>query len=92
MESGDWVNEFLAGLAPCTEVLSTGTATVMGHTVPAVLVRTVYGQELVFGKFNTERGKFKGKRVSQNATTEGVRYVCSNGHVVDWSPPFGDFE
>lgn len=76
---------------PSTVVLSTGMATVLGHIVPATLVRNVYGQEIVWGNLSTQRGKFKGKE-SNSAATEGVRYVCSDGHVVEWSPPFGDFE
>lgn len=74
-----------------TEVLSHGTATVMGRDVPAVLVRNVYGQVLVWGKFGTKRGKFTG-RESNSAATEGVQYVCVDGHAHNWNPPFGDFE
>ena len=82
---------FLAGLHPSTRVLSQGVATVLGHTVDAVLVRNVYGQELVWGDFGTSRGKFKGHR-SQSATTEGVRYVSTDGQVLEcWNPPFGDY-
>lgn len=51
-----------------------GRATVLGHTVDAILVRNVYGQEIVWGMFGCNRGKFKGT-FSNNAATEGVVYV-----------------
>ena len=86
-------DELLRRLHSSTTVLSLGTATVLGHDVPAIFVRNLYGQELVFGQFDTHKGKFKGKRVTNNAATEGVRYVSQDGqHVVEWNPPFGDFE
>ena len=71
------LNELLGKLHPSTTVLSMGTATVLGRTVDAVLVKNLYGQELVWGYFGCERGKFKGK-LSQNATTEGVTYEATN--------------
>lgn len=71
------MEEFLNNLHPSTVVLSQGTATVLGNHMPAVLVRNVYGQELVWGHFSTHRGKFKGK-LSQNATTEEVEYEATN--------------
>ena len=74
-----------------TTVLSTGTAMVLGHDVPAVLVRNLYRQEIVWGNFSTQRGKFKGKE-SNSGATEGVRYVSCDGHEVGWNPPFGDYE
>lgn len=90
MESHD---ELLRRLHPSTQVLSVGQATVMGHDVPAILVRNLYGQELVFGQFDCHRGKFKGKRVTNNAATEGVLYRGNeDGYEVSWNPPFGDFE
>lgn len=76
---------------PSTAVLSVGHATVLGHTVPAVLVRNLYGQEIVWGSFSTFKGKFKGKP-SNSAATEGVVYVSADGQVLSGNPPFGDFE
>ena len=59
-----------------TTILSRGMATVLGRTVPAVETRNnIYGQTLVWGMFNVERGKFKGTRLSNNAATEGVSYI-----------------
>jgi len=69
------LDEFLRNLHPSTKVLSRGKATVLGNTVPAVLVRTLYGQEIVWGEFNCDRGKFKGKRLTNDAATEEVIYV-----------------
>ena len=69
----EWANEFLRTLNPCTQVLSTGTAVVDGHSVPAVQVRNLYGQVIVWGKFGRNRGKFKGT-LSNDAATEEVSY------------------
>ena len=68
------LEEFIASLHPSTTLLSHGTATVMGNKVDAVLVRNLYGQEIVWGVFNVERGKYKGKKLSNSAATEEVEY------------------
>ena len=85
------LNDFVAALHPSSTLLSYGRATVMGHDVDAVLVRNVYGQELVWGFFNCDKGKFKGKPLANSAATEGVSYT-SDTHVVKWNPVYGDFE
>lgn len=86
------LNELLRRFHPSTTVLSRGVASVLGHDVPAVLVRNCYGQELVWGEFSCNRGKFKGK-LANSANTEGVLYKGDgDGYVVRWDPPFGDFE
>lgn len=69
------LDDFVSNLHPSTDLISTGKATVMGHTVDAALTRNLYGQEIVWGVFNCDRGKFKGKRLSNDAATEGVEYV-----------------
>lgn len=64
------------GFHRTTTVLSEGVAAVMGNTVPALETHnSIYGQTLVWGMFNVERGKFKGTRLANNASTEGVEYV-----------------
>lgn len=83
-------NEIVSRFLPSTTVLSMGYASVLGRIVPAVFVRSsVYGQELVWGSFGCKRGKFVGN-LSQNATTEGVRYTATDGSIIEWTPPFGD--
>ncbi len=83
------MNKFVENLHHSTQVLSYGKATVMGNTVDAVLLRNLYGQELVWGYFNCDKGKFKGKRLTNSAATEGVNYVSGDGqHVVTWSPVY----
>ncbi len=74
----DQLDEFVSGLHPSTQLLSRGTATVLGHNVPAVLTRNLYGQEIVWGMFNCDRGKFKGKRLTNNAATEEVYYEATD--------------
>jgi hypothetical protein len=66
--------KFVEGLHPSTTLLSTGKATVMGHTVAAVEVRNLYNQTIVWGVFDVDRGKYKGKRMANNANTDGVVY------------------
>lgn len=68
------LNDFKRDLNPSTMLISTGTATVLGHTVDAILVRNLYGQEIVWGEFGCNRGKFKGG-LSNNAATDEVTYV-----------------
>ena len=85
----DQLDEFVRDLHPSTTLLSRGVANVMGHDVPAVLTRNLYGQEIVWGVFNCDRGKFKGKRLTNSAATEDVNYASDDGqHVVTWSPPY----
>jgi hypothetical protein len=69
------LDEFIANLHPSTKILSRGTATVMGNKVDSVLVRNLYGQEIVWGVFNVERGKYKGKKLTNSAATEEVVYL-----------------
>jgi hypothetical protein len=69
------LEDFANNLHLSTQLLSRGTAMVMGHEVEAVKVRNLYGQEVVWGEFNCNRGKFKGNRITNDATTEGVEYV-----------------
>lgn len=59
-----------------TTLLSIGNATVMGNIRPAYEVMNLYGQILVWGMFNVDRGKFKGTRLSNNAATEDVVYYA----------------
>ena len=69
------LDQFVDNLHPTSTLLSRGTATVMEkYIVPAVLVRNMYGQEVVWGQFNCERGKYKGKRLANNANTDEVEY------------------
>lgn len=70
----DQLDEFVRDLHPSTTLLSSGTATVLGHNVPAVLTSNLYRQEVVWGVFNCDRGKFKGKRLTNSAATEEVFY------------------
>jgi hypothetical protein len=70
------LEEFVKGLHPSTKLLSTGKAIVMGYTVDAVLIRNLYGQEIVWGMFSVARGKFKGK-LANNANTEDVVYSAN---------------
>lgn len=72
------LEEFVNGLPSCTKLLSRGTATVLGQTVDAVEVETVYGQRIVWGMFNCDKGKFKGKRLTNNAATEEVDYTSEH--------------
>jgi hypothetical protein len=60
-------------LHPSTEIISKGKAVVLDHTVDAILVRNLYGQEIVWGLFGCSRGKFKGF-LANNANTENVIY------------------
>ena len=73
------LDEFLQHLHHTSKLLSRGHAEVLGHTRPAALVRNLYGQEIVWGVFNCDRGKFKGKRLANNANTDEVNYVPENG-------------
>jgi hypothetical protein len=66
---------FRSGLSSTSVVLSEGIAAVLGHDVPALLVRNLYGQEIVWGEFGCNRGKFKGG-LSNNAATEDVYYTA----------------
>lgn len=68
------LNEFTQNLHKSSKLVSHGTATVLGRTVPAALVRNMYGQEIVWGEFSCNKGKFKGK-LANNAATEEVVYV-----------------
>jgi len=68
------LDNFVKDLHSSATVLGYGRASVLEHDVPAILVRNVYGQELVWGEFSCNRGKFKGL-LSNNAQTEGVTYV-----------------
>ena len=72
------LDEFVRSLHPSTTLISRGKATVLGHTVDAVLVRNLYGQEIVWGMFNCDKGKFKGKRLANSAATEEVVYEATN--------------
>ncbi len=69
------LQQFVDGLKPCTTLLSVGKATVDGNVVDAVKVRNLYGQEIVWGKFNRgKKHKYEGKRLTNDAATEGVEY------------------
>jgi len=68
------LDDFRANLHPSTQVLSTGTAEVLGHTVDAIQTRNLYGQVIVWGYFGCNRGKFKGG-FSNDAATEDVNYT-----------------
>jgi hypothetical protein len=65
---------FMTNLHQSTQLLSQGKAVVLGHEVDAVLVRNLYGQEIVWGMFSVDKGKFKG-RLSNSAATEAVQYT-----------------
>lgn len=67
------IEAFVASLHPTSSVINYGQATVMDRTVDAVLVTNLYGQEIVWGLFSVDKGKFKGK-LANNANTEGVEY------------------
>jgi hypothetical protein len=64
---------FKDNLHPSATFLSQGKATVLGRTVDAIMIRTLYGQEIVWGHFSVDRGKLRGK-LANNAATEGVDY------------------
>lgn len=68
------VEEIQARLHHSSTLLSIGKAEVMGNVVDAYEVRNLYGQVLVWGMFNVDRGKFKGNRLTNNAATECVKY------------------
>lgn len=67
------LGDFVQSLDHTTEILSFGKATVMEKDVDAVLVKNLYGQEIVWGHFSVSRGKFKGN-LANNANTEEVVY------------------
>lgn len=69
------LEQFISELHPSTALLSKGKATVMDHEVESVKVRNLYGQEIVWGMFSVDKGKFKGK-LANSASTEGVVYVA----------------
>lgn len=75
MEHDLKVDEFVRRLHPTTKLLSRGIAFVAEREHDAVQVRNLYGQEIVWGKFNVERGKYKGKRIANNANTDFVSYT-----------------
>lgn len=68
------LEKFIESIHPSTKLISIGIATVMGNTVDAVLVKNLYGQEIVWGIFNVDKGKYKGNRLANNASVEGVTY------------------
>ena len=68
------LEEFVSNLHPSATLVSRGTAEVLGHTVDAVKVRNLYGQEVVWGMFNVDKGKFRGKRLANDCATEEVHY------------------
>lgn len=68
------LQKFVDNLHPSTELLSTGRAYCQGREVDAVVVRNLYGQEIIWGMFSCDRGKFKG-RLANNANTDGVTYI-----------------
>lgn len=84
------LDEFVNGLHGSTTLLARGRALVSGREVEAILVRNAYEQELVWGMFGHDRGKFKGY-LANNAATGRVRFE-SETHTVEYSPPFGDFD
>lgn len=63
---------FLNNLHPSCTVIGLGTAEVLGNKVDAALIRSLYRQELVWGMFNVEKGKFKGTKLANSASTENV--------------------
>lgn len=75
-------NQFCTGLHKSSQLLSTGTATVLGSEFPAALVRNMYGQELVWGEFGFERKKSgdfkKWTGLSNNAATSEVIYETTD--------------
>jgi hypothetical protein len=68
------LEEFVSNLHSSTTLLERGFATVMENTIDAVLVRNLYGQEIVWGTFNVDRGKYKGNRLTNSASTENVQF------------------
>lgn len=74
MSGDDQLEIFVGNLHPSTKLLSRGNATVMDREVCAAKVRNLYGQEIVWGLFSVDKGKFKGK-LANSASTEGVTYV-----------------
>ena len=68
------LEEFVNNLHSSSQLLSKGKAVVMEHEVDAVLVKNLYGQEVVWGVFNVDKGKFKGKRLTNDCATEKVSY------------------
>jgi hypothetical protein len=80
--TSEWTEEFVRDLNHSTKVLSIGTATLLDTEFPAVQVRNLYGQVIVWGPFGLERrknGEFKKwtGRVTNDAATEDVVYVAS---------------
>lgn len=71
------VQRLINGLHPSSTVLSIGIATVAGREHDAVLLRNLYKQEIVWGRFNVERGKYKGKKLANNANTDEVSYKAN---------------
>lgn len=71
------VSAFAAGLHQTTTLISYGVAAVCGRNHDAVEVRNLYGQHIVWGKFNVERGKYRGKRLANNANTDEVVYTVT---------------
>lgn len=69
------LQNFKDNLHPSTTILCEGKAVVMGNVVDAILVRNLYGQEIVWGFFNCDKGKFKGTKLSNDAATEGVAFI-----------------
>ena len=68
------LEQFLNNIHPSTTVISHGYATVMDNTAPAVELKNLYGQHIVWGMFSVSRGKFKGA-LANNANTEDVVYI-----------------
>ena len=67
------LEELINNLHFSSTLLSRGKAKVMDREMDAVLIRNLYGQEIVWGMFSVEKGKFKGK-LANNANTEEVTY------------------
>lgn len=75
---GDKLDDFVARLHPSTRVLARGIVhTDDGRSVEGVLVRNLYGQEVVWGYFGRVRGKFKGT-LANSANTEGINFEATN--------------
>ena len=70
------LEQFLRDLHPTARVISRGEATVLDNTVPAAEVSNLYGQRIVWGVFNVDKGKFKGLRLANDANTDDVSYVA----------------
>lgn len=83
-------NEHVRHFHASTQVLDTGTATVVAEGVPerhvpAVRVRNLYGQVIVWGEFAIVRkknGNFqKWGGVANDANTEGVVFTPDSQHL-----------